>query len=136
MCPEMSERKSRILLVDDEMSIVKMVGKRLQIEGYEVAVAMDGEEAVEKAQGEPPDLIVLDLMLPKRSGMEVCVLLRKDERFKETPIIFYSGRGQDMSNEELRGWGANSYVTKVQGTPVLVKQIHALLDDEKASGTS
>ena len=68
----MSERKWRILLVDDEPSILKVVGKRLEVEGYEVIVAADGEEAIEKAKQAHPDLIVLDLMLPKLNGINVC----------------------------------------------------------------
>ena len=67
--------KCRILLVDDEPSIVKMVGKRLEIEGFEVLIAMDGQEGLTKAQQERPDLIILDLMLRKLNGYEVCTML-------------------------------------------------------------
>ena len=63
--------KSRILLVDDEPSIVKMVGKRLEIEGFDVLVAVDGQEGLAKAQAEHPDLIILDLMLLKLNGYEI-----------------------------------------------------------------
>ena len=126
----MSERKRRVLLVDDEPSIIKMVGKRLEIEGFEVLVAMDGKEALEKAQAEHPDLIILDLMLPAIDGFEVCAALKRNQSSKDTPVItVFSGKGTEEDAERCRQLGAAAYVTKGQGATPLIAQIKTLLGE-------
>ena len=130
----MNEGKRRVLLVDDEPSILKTVGKHLESAGFQVLEAADGEEALQRARAEQPDVIVLDIMLPRHSGLEVSVALRKDPRFQQTPIIFFTGRGQEdviaslgTSEKLLHKWGANAYVSKVDGAVGLIKQINGLL---------
>lgn len=130
----MGEGKRRVLLVDDEADIVKTLSKRLEVEGFDVLVASDGEEALTKARTEHPDLIILDIMMPKRIGFEVCATLRQDERFRHTPIILYTGKWQEMDERLLRELGADAYVTKVSEAAVLMKQIHTLLG--RTSGTA
>ena len=126
----MSDRKWKVLLVDDEASILKVVGKRLQVEGYDVIVAADGEEALEKAQQEHPDLIVLDLMLPKLSGVDVCVRLKKDRRSQDIPIItIFSGKGSSEDADRCRQAGAAAYVSKGHGAAPLLEQIKVLLKE-------
>ena len=126
----MSERKWRILLVDDEPSILKVVGKRLEVEGYEVIIAADGEEAIEKAKQAHPDLIVLDLMLPKLNGIDVCSQLKKDRRSQDIPIItIFSGKGSSEDAERCREAGAAAYVSKGHGANPLVEQIKTLLQE-------
>ena len=125
----MSERKRRVLLVDDEPSILKIVGKQLEVAGFDVLVAQDGESGFVTARSEQPDVIILDLMMPNRSGLEVCKMLREDERCKQTPIIFYTGKGEEMSNEVLREWGAQAFLSKTRGTAALVQQIETLLQE-------
>lgn len=118
----MAERVARILLVDDEPSIIKMVGKRLEIEGFQVSIAMDGEEALVKVTAERPDLIILDLMLPKKSGLDVCAALKQDEALRRVPIIAYTGRGQTM--EELsRQCGADALIHKGAGVDALIAEV-------------
>jgi len=123
----MTESKPRILLVDDEPSILKTVGKWLEVSGYEVMVAVDGEHALERAKTERPDLIVLDLMLPKLSGLKVCGLLKQDAQYQQIPIIIFTGKDQVVDDDACRSCGADGYVTKTQGTMVLLEQIRTLL---------
>jgi len=127
----MSDRKPRVLLVDDEPSIIKMVGKRLEIEGFEVVTAMDGEEALAKARAERPDLIVLDLMLPKVSGFDICAELKQRQQSSEIPIItIFSGKGSAEDEERCKQLGAAAYVSKSEGVKTLLEHARALLGKE------
>ncbi len=119
--------RGKILLVDDEPSIVKMVGKRLEGEGYQVVVAMDGQEALAKAQSEQPDLIILDLMLPKCNGYEVCAMLKKDPRFQKIPVAMFSAKSQEKDRQLGLGCGADAYIGKPFNAQELLEQIRALL---------
>ena len=123
----MSDKKKRILFVDDEPSILKTVGKQLEVAGFEVITAGEGDGALVAAQSEMLDVIILDLMMPNKSGMEVCQILRADARYAKIPIIFYSGKGQEMTPEVLKEWGADAYLSKTRGTDVLISTIEALL---------
>ena len=122
----MSE-KHRILLVDDEPSIVKMVGRRLEVEGFDVAVAMDGQEGLAKAQAEHPDLIILDLMLPKLNGYEVCTMLKQDTRYQKIPIVMFTAKAQDKDEKLGMECGANAYVRKPFRAQELLEKIRGLL---------
>ena len=117
----------RVLLVDDEPTIVKMVGKRLELAGYDVLVAMDGEDAIAKAQLGHPDIVLLDLMLPKKSGFEVCAAIRRDPALHNIPVIIFTGKGQEMDERLCREIGASAYITKPHGSKALLEQIEALL---------
>ena len=88
----MNETKPRILVVDDELDLVSVLRMGLEIQGFEVIEAMDGEEGLRRARQDRPDLIVLDLMLPKMDGYKVCRALKFDDRFKILPIIILSAR--------------------------------------------
>ena len=123
----MTPLKRRVLLIEDEPGIVKTVGKRLEISGYEVLVAMDGDEGLTKAQLGQPDIIILDLMLPKRNGFEICKALKSDARYQHIPIIIFTGKGQDMDEKMCRELGANAYMTKPHEDQELLEQIEALL---------
>ena len=128
--------KQRILLVDDEPSIVKMVGKRLEVEGFEVVVAMDGQEGLSRAQTERPDLIVLDLMLPKLNGYEVCTMLKQDARFQRIPIILFTAKAQEKDEKLGMECGANAYVRKPFRAQELLEKIHGLIAATKSSVSS
>ena len=128
--------QGRILLVDDEPSIVKMVGKRLEVEGFEVLVAMDGQEALKKAQAESPQLIILDLMLPKLNGYEVCTMLKQDVRFQKIPIIIFSAKVQEKDERLGRECGADAYVRKPFQAKELLDQVRALLPGSGTAGPS
>ena len=119
--------KIRILLVDDEPSIVKMVGKRLEVEGFEVIIAMDGQDGLKKAQTETPDLMILDLMLPKLNGYEVCTMLKQDARFQKIPVIMFSAKAQEKDEKLGLECGADAYVRKPFKAQELLDQIKTLV---------
>ena len=126
----------RILLVDDEPSIVKMVGKRLEVEGFQVLVAMDGQEGLNKAQTERPDLMILDLMLPKMNGYEVCSALKHDARYQNIPIILFTAKAQDKDEKFGMECGANAYVRKPFRAQELVEKIRTLISIASSSETT
>ena len=117
----------RILLVDDEPNIVKMVGKRLEVEGFEVLTALDGQDGLLKAQTLRPDLIILDLMLPKLNGYEVCRLLKFDQKFQHIPVIMFTARTQQQDEQLGRECGADAYVRKPFKAQELLGLIRELL---------
>jgi DNA-binding response OmpR family regulator len=127
--------RGRILLVDDEPSIVKMVGKRLEVEGFEVAIAMDGQEGLQKARTERFDLMILDLMLPKLNGYEVCTLLKQDTKYQAVPIILFTAKAQDKDEQLGLECGANAYLRKPFKAPELLEQIKRLLPQAAAETT-
>ena len=120
------DKKVRILLVDDEPSIVKMVGKRLEVEGFEVLVAMDGQEAVKKVQTDTPDLVILDLMLPKLNGYEVCMMLKEDTRYQNIPVVMVTAKAQEQDEKLGVVCGADAYIRKPFKAQELLDQIRAL----------
>ncbi len=89
-------------MVDDESQLVEVVKIRLEANNYEVITAYDGQDGLEKAKKEKPDLIILDLMLPKMDGYKVCGLLKGDIRFYNIPIIMFTARAASSSSK--RGW--------------------------------
>lgn len=126
----MTERTNlgaKILVVDDEPNVLRMVSYTLQAEGYEVVVAQSGNEALVKALTEAPDLILLDVMLPDMSGVEVCEKLRKRQEPLDVPIIMLSALAQVP--DKIRGLeaGADEYITKPITPSELVARIKALL---------
>ena len=124
----MSDKRLKVLLVDDEPSIIKTVGKRLELEGFEVIIAKDGEEAFAKAETEHPDVIVLDLMLPKVNGFDVCAKLKRNKQSKDIPVItIFSGQGSPEDEVRCLELGAAAYVAKGYGATPLIAQIKALL---------
>ena len=125
-------RKRRILLVDDEDSVLQMVGKRLEMEGYEVLTAMDGHDALEQAQTESPDLIILDLVLPRLNGYSVCSVLKADPKLKKIPIVIFTGKADETEDEARLLQGADAYVRKPFRAYELLGHIHRLLNDRPA----
>ena len=122
----MAERL-RILLVDDEPSIVKMVGKRLEVEGFDVLIAMDGQDGLAKARTQSPDLIVLDLMLPKLNGYEVCTMLKQDSRYQKIPVVMFTAKAQEKDEKLGMECGADAYVRKPFRAQELLGKIRGLL---------
>jgi len=118
----------KILVVDDEEDIAFSLARRLTAAGYEVICAEDGVEGLRRAQTENPNLIVLDLMLPKMDGYKVCRLLKFDERYKRIPIIMLSARSQEEDIALGREIGAEFYMTKPFDSGALLEKIGELLD--------
>jgi DNA-binding response OmpR family regulator len=104
--------RARILVVDDEVDLVRILQFGLQSAGFLVECAGDGPEGLKKAREWKPDLILLDLMLPKLDGYKVCRLLKYDDRFKHIPIIILSARTQEGDQALAMEMGANVFVTK------------------------
>lgn len=104
-----------------------MIKLRLVSSGYEVITAYDGEDALSKARREKPDLIILDLMLPKMDGYKVCGFLKADTRYKKIPIIMFTARAQDEDKEMGEEVGADAYITKPFEPDVLLGKIQELL---------
>ena len=129
----MQNGKARILLVDDEQGVIKMVGKRLETAGFDLVTALDGEAALERAHADHPDLIVLDLMLPKLSGLKVCLALKHEEPFRHIPVIIFTGKDQEVDRSVCVESGADSYVPKALGANVLITEIKTLLAKSHAN---
>jgi two-component system alkaline phosphatase synthesis response regulator PhoP len=116
----------KILIADDEPDILEIIQFNLQNEGYEVITAKNGDEAIEQAKIHQPDLIVLDIMMPGKNGIDVCNILRAQPAFKETLIIFLSALSDEST--EIRGLetGADDYLTKPISPKVLISKVNAL----------
>lgn len=119
--------KKRILVVDDETELVNTIKMRLETNDYEVLVAYDGYEALEKARKEKPDLIVLDLILPKMDGYKVCGLLKRDTRYARIPIIMLTARVREEDKKMGEEMGAEAYITKPFEPQILLEKIKELL---------
>ncbi len=116
----------KILIADDEPDILEIIQFNLQQEGYEVITAKNGDEAIEMAKKHRPSLIILDIMMPGKNGIDVCNILRMDATFKETLIIFLSALSDEGT--EIRGLetGADDYLTKPISPKVLMSKVNAL----------
>ena len=120
--------KKRILVVEDEAELVDLVKMRLEANDYEVILAYDGQEGLARAKKEKPDLIILDLMLPKMDGYKVCGLLKKAARYANIPIIMFTARAQEEDVKLGKEVGADAYITKPFGAHILLSKIKELLE--------
>lgn len=121
----------KILIVEDEVELVTMVKMRLEASGYDVVEAYDGEEGLDKARKVKPDLILLDLMLPKIDGYEICKTLKNDDKYAGIPIIMFTARAQEFEIDLGMTLGADAYITKPFDPPVLMSKIKELLKTNK-----
>jgi len=119
--------KGKILVVDDEIYIVHILDFSLGMEGYEVVTALDGEQALEKVKNEKPDLIVLDIMMPKLDGYETCKMLKNEDATREIPVILLSAKGRNVDQKIGFEVGADDYITKPFSPRKLVERINAIL---------
>ena len=118
----------KILVVDDEVDLLETIRFPLEIEGYNVLVAYNGEEALNQARKENPDLILLDLMLPKLDGYKVCRLLKFDERYKHIPILMLTAKTQEKDKVLGMETGADEYITKPFDMDHLLKKVKEYLN--------
>ena len=121
---ELKQRK--ILVADDEPDILEIIQYNLKKEGYDVLTAKDGDDALTKAKQYKPDLIILDIMMPKRTGVEVCEILRAQPAFKETLIIFLTALSDETSHIKGLETGGDDYIAKPISPKVLVSRVNAL----------
>lgn len=129
----------KILIADDEPDILEIVSYNLSKEGYEIYTAKDGNEAIERAKQLHPDLIILDIMMPKKTGVEVCQILRSQPIFQETLIIFLTALSDESSQIKGLESGADDYVNKPISPKVLVSRVNALFrrtNNQKENGKS
>ena len=119
--------KGRILVVDDEIYIVHILDFSLGMEGYEVITALDGEQALDRLKKDRPDLIVLDIMMPKLDGYEVCKAIKSNPDTRHIPVILLSAKGRNVDQKMGYDVGADDYITKPFSPRKLVERINQLL---------
>lgn len=127
----MGEKMQKILVVDDEPDVASLLTLMLKSQGYEVITAGDGQDALEKARSEKPNLIVLDIMLPKLDGYKVARMLKFDENFSHIPIIMVTAKVQEKDKKIGIETGADAYVTKPFDTTALLEKIKETLSKTK-----
>jgi len=115
--------QKKILVVDDEPDLVETIRFPLEMEGYQVLVAQNGEEGLNQAKRESPDLIILDLMLPKLDGYKVCRLLKFDEKYKHIPILMLTAKAQEKDKLLGKETGADDYMTKPFDIDKLIEKV-------------
>ena len=117
----------KILIVDDEVYILHILDFSLGAEGYEVITAADGEEAIDKARLEKPDLVVLDVMMPKVDGFEACRRLKNDPETRELPVILLTAKGREVDRKMGIEVGADDYMVKPFSPSKLIQKIESFL---------
>ena len=120
--------RKKVLSCDDEPYILEAVTQLVEEEGYIPLTAADGVEALEVARSEKPDLILLDIMMPRKDGYEVCLELKSDTETSGIYVILLTAMGQERDIERGRGCGADEYMTKPFSPRALRKRLHELLD--------
>jgi two-component system alkaline phosphatase synthesis response regulator PhoP len=122
----MDTKARKVLIADDEPDIIEILKYNLEKEGYQVVTAKDGDEAIEKAKLNQPDLIVLDMMMPRKNGIEVCEILRAQAAFKDTLIMFLTALSDEATQLKGFSMGADDYVSKPVSTNVFTSKVNAL----------
>jgi DNA-binding response OmpR family regulator len=122
-----SSNKKKILVVEDETDIAESLSVRLELDHYQVIVAKNGQDGVTKARSEKPDLIILDVMMPKLNGFEVCKILKSESGTKAIPILMLTALQMVGDVDKAFECGANDYLSKPYTNERLLKKVHALL---------
>jgi two-component system alkaline phosphatase synthesis response regulator PhoP len=130
-----ADESQTILIVDDEQDLLDLLEYNLEQEGFETVLARDGEEGLRKAREDPPDLVILDIMMPEMDGWEVCRRLREDASLRTLPILMLTARGEDEDHVRGLDVGADIYISKPVAVPVLISQVEALLRTTRRSET-
>jgi two-component system alkaline phosphatase synthesis response regulator PhoP len=128
------EPRTKILFADDEPDILDIIGYNLEKEGYEVIPAKDGQQALDLSKIHRPDLIILDVMMPYKTGIEVCNLLRQLPDFRLTPIVMLTALNDETSHIKGLDSGADDYISKPISTKILISRINALLRRTQKDG--
>ena len=119
---------AQILIADDEPNILISLEFLMKREGYDVRLARDGQEALDAILASPPDLVLLDVMMPHKSGFDVCQAVRADDRVKNTRILMLTAKGRDTDVAKGLALGVNAYMTKPFSTKELVEKVRELLE--------
>jgi DNA-binding response OmpR family regulator len=120
----------RVLIADDEPNIVMSLQFLMETAGYEVRVVADGDAALQSLRDFRPDLVLLDVMMPKRNGYEVCQAMRETPALRNIKVVMLTAKGRDVDAEKGLALGADAYVTKPFATKDLVARVRAMLGDE------
>jgi len=129
----MTDSFKSILLVDDDMTLREMYAERLKTEGFQVVSAKDGEEALQIATESHPNIILLDIMMPKINGLDVLKKLKEQAETKDIPVIVLTALIQDRERMESVTRGADDYIVKSETMPgEVIQKVHALLDKKSA----
>ena len=126
-------KKTVILIVDDELSIIKFLRANLEAGGYEVMAAIDGAQAIQTFEMGQPDLMILDIMMPKMDGFEVC---RRIREWSQIPVIMLSARGDEDDKVKCLNLGADDYITKPFGAGELIARVKAVLRRTETAATT
>ncbi len=119
----------RILIVDDEPNIVLSLEFLMKKAGYEVDTAEDGEQALDAIREQAPDLVLLDVMMPRKDGFQVCQSIREQEAYKDLRIVMLTAKGRDLEQEKGLSLGADDYITKPFSTQDVVNKVRQLLGE-------
>lgn len=116
----MDQDKPHVLIVDDEEDIVDLLSYNLKKAGFRISTAADGKEGIERAQADQPDVIILDIMMPRMDGLEACRRIRADAVLRSTPILILTARSEEQDHVESLDVGADIYLPKPISIPVLI----------------
>ena len=119
----------KILIVEDEPDLLKMLKLEMMHEHYEIVCAFDGKEAYEKYVSEKPDLLILDIMIPKINGLEVCRKIRRQHKDSKTAVLMLTAKSEDVDRIVGRVIGAETYLTKPFDRKILMQEVKKLLGD-------
>ena len=123
----MPNASKRILICDDDPVILRLLQVNLELEGYDVLLAHDGEHALEMATKETPDLVILDIMMPRLDGYQTCERLKKDGKTKDIPVVFLSAKAQQADIDKGKAYGVDDYLTKPFDPNDLVEVVERLV---------
>ncbi len=123
----MAKADVRLLVVDDDPVIVKLLQVNFEMEGYNVLTANDGVEGLEKARAERPDVVILDIMMPKLDGYQTCTALKSDDSTKGIPVVFLSAKAQQSDIDKGKAAGVADYLTKPFDPNDLIEVVERLL---------
>jgi two-component system alkaline phosphatase synthesis response regulator PhoP len=121
----MSNPAKKILIADDEPDILEIISYNLVMNGYEVETAKDGDQAIQKAKQSNPDLIILDIMMPKKNGIEVCKILRSQQTFEQTLIVFLTALNDELSHVKGLELGADDFITKPISPKIMISKVNS-----------
>lgn len=124
----------RVMIVEDEPNIVESLSFVFSREGWQVTAALDGDTAIERLLGEPPDVLVLDVMLPPHSGFEVLKRVRKEPSLRHLPVIVLTAKGQEKDRHTALRLGADAFVTKPFSNRDIVQQVRDLAASKQSTG--
>ncbi len=122
-----TENEKRILVADDDPVILRLIQVNLELEGYQVLTANNGEEAIAAATRETPDLVILDIMMPRLDGYQTCERLKAEDATKDIPVVFLSAKAQQADIEKGKSYGVQEYLTKPFDPTELLEVVERLL---------